>query len=72
MTDSQGRTWHVMERDDGSICVYYTLPDTAVHFVVYDSLNEPLPHREDVRTLVRRSVMEERDARRAVVYGGKR
>lgn len=38
-TDRQGRTWHIMERDGGSICVYYTIPGAVAHFVVYDTLD---------------------------------
>ena len=36
-TDKQNRTWHIMERDDGSICIYYTYSDLPCHFVVYDT-----------------------------------
>lgn len=36
-TDKNGRTWHIMERDDGSICVYYTRSNYPAHFVVYDT-----------------------------------
>lgn len=42
-TDSNNRTWHIIERDDDSIVVYYTRPYVPVHFVVYDSLD----HRQD-------------------------
>ena len=38
-TDRQMRTWHVMEREGGSICIYYTKPANAGHFVVWDSLD---------------------------------
>jgi hypothetical protein len=30
-----------MEWEDGSISVYYTLPDMDTHFVVYDTLVNP-------------------------------
>lgn len=39
MIDSQGREWHVYEREDGSITVYYTRGQEAVHHVVWDSLD---------------------------------
>jgi hypothetical protein len=35
-TDSQGRQWHIIERDNGSISVYYVLPDGKTH-ILYDS-----------------------------------
>lgn len=38
-TDKQGRTWYIMERDDGSISIYYTQPNVDLHFVVYDTLD---------------------------------
>jgi hypothetical protein len=38
-TDTQGRTWHVLERDGGSISVYYTREAAVAHFVVWDSLD---------------------------------
>ena len=37
-TDSQGRAWYIMEREDKSISIYYTHPDQPGHNVVYDSL----------------------------------
>ena len=40
-TDKQKRTWHLMERDDNSIVLYYTLPDSPGHWVVWDSLDNP-------------------------------
>lgn len=39
MIDSKGREWHVFEREDGSVTVYYTRKGKAVYYVVYDSLN---------------------------------
>lgn len=39
LTDSQGRTWHVLERDEGSIAIYYTRGNQDMQFVVYDTLN---------------------------------
>ena len=39
MIDSQGREWHVYEREDGSITVYYTRGQEPVHYVVWDSLD---------------------------------
>lgn len=43
MIDSKGREWHVFEREDGSITVYYTRKGEAVHYVVFDSLNASQP-----------------------------
>jgi len=43
MTDTYGRTWHVIEHDDHSIAVYYTMPNLDAHFVVYDSLDAVRP-----------------------------
>lgn len=47
LTDSQGRTWHIMERDGGSISVYYTLPDSPAHYIVFDSLDTGLDEAAD-------------------------
>lgn len=38
-TDSKKRTWHILEREDGSISVYYTTADSPAHNIVYDTLN---------------------------------
>ena len=37
------RTWHLMERDDGSVSLYYVRPGNATHHVVYDTLDTPTP-----------------------------
>ena len=37
------RTWHLMERDDGSVSLYYVKPDNSTHYVVYDTLDTPTP-----------------------------
>ncbi len=34
------KTWHIVERTDGSISIYYTLANLDVHFVVYDTLDK--------------------------------
>ena len=47
-TDSQGRTWHALEREGGSISIYYTRASSAAHYVVFDSL-EGLAAHEDLR-----------------------
>ena len=47
-TDSQGRTWHALEREGGSISIYYTRAGSAAHYVVFDSL-EGLAAHEDLR-----------------------
>ena len=39
ITDSNGATWYVMQREDWSICIYYTLPDSPGQYVVWDSLD---------------------------------
>jgi hypothetical protein len=39
VTDRQLRTWYVIEREDGSISVYYTTPTSQAQFVVWDSLD---------------------------------
>ena len=33
------RTWHLMRRDDGSICLYWTKEDDPTQYVVWDSLD---------------------------------
>jgi hypothetical protein len=37
------RTWHLMERTDGSVSLYYTRPDDPAQHVVYDTLDTPTP-----------------------------
>jgi hypothetical protein len=37
--DRAGRTWRVLEREDGSFSVYYTTADSPAHHVLYDSLD---------------------------------
>ena len=36
-TDRQGRTWHIMERESGSISIYYTVQTDSCHWVVWES-----------------------------------
>lgn len=38
-TDSKQRTWHILEREDGSVSIYYTTTDSPEHNVVYDTIN---------------------------------
>lgn len=38
-TDTEGRTWRVLQREDGSLSVYYTRPGGPTHWVVYDTLD---------------------------------
>ena len=38
-TDAQGRSWHILQREGGSVCLYYTLEWEPVHFVNWDSLD---------------------------------
>lgn len=38
-TDKSKRVWHLMERDDDSIVLYYTLPDSPGYWVAWDSLD---------------------------------
>lgn len=38
--DHLGRIWRILERPDGSVALYYTLPTTPRHLMVYDSLDE--------------------------------
>lgn len=38
-TDSDGRDYHIIERGDGSVCVYYTRFGNPAHYVVFDTLN---------------------------------
>mgnify|MGYP001572810901 FL=1 len=40
LTDSQGRTWHALEREGGSVVLYYTREGSVAHFVVWDSLDD--------------------------------
>lgn len=49
ITDANGCTWYVMEREDWSICVYYTKPGSGTHYVVWDSLDHDTSrHAQDV------------------------
>lgn len=41
--DSNGRFWTVFERNDGSICVYWTRPGDPAQHVVYDTLDSSQP-----------------------------
>lgn len=43
--DRDGREWHVYEREGGSVVIYYTTGNASVHFVVWDSLDQPKPHK---------------------------
>ncbi len=36
-TDEEGRTWNFLIRSDGSVSLYYTVPDYFGHLVVWDS-----------------------------------
>ena len=38
--DWQGREFHLMEREDGSVSIYYTQEGDPAHYVVWDSLDE--------------------------------
>lgn len=38
-TDKSKHVWHLMERDDDSIVLYYTWSDKPGHWVVWDSLD---------------------------------
>lgn len=38
-TDTSGRTWYRLQREDGSTCVYYTRLDNPAHWVVFDDLD---------------------------------
>jgi len=41
-TDERGRSWHMIQREGGSISFYHTIPRVDIHFVMYDTLdNEP-------------------------------
>lgn len=40
---SSSKKYHVLERDDGSVSVYYTIPGIPAHYVVWDSLNKDDP-----------------------------
>jgi hypothetical protein len=42
-TDENGRTWHIMRRAGGGVCLYNTLPDVGVHFVMWDSYDNQPP-----------------------------
>lgn len=49
--DSQDRTWHVLERDGGSVTVYYTRPDVSAHFVVFDTLDSTTDQQAEIDRL---------------------
>ncbi len=38
--DRAGRTWRVLEREDGSLSVYYSVDADPTHYVVFDTLDE--------------------------------
>ena len=40
LPDFNGHTWHLMRREDGSICLYWTEDGNPAHNVVWDSLEE--------------------------------
>jgi len=40
LTDEKGRTWWMMQREDGSVSVYYTRDGIGIHWVVYDDLDK--------------------------------
>ena len=58
MTDEQGREWYIMQRDDGSIVLYYKNPGIEAHWVVFDDVaDEPAYEataRADLREAVRK------------------
>ncbi len=54
------KTWHHLEREDGSACLYYTLPGQSTHFVVYDTTDGPL--KEIASGYKRRAEAAESDA----------
>jgi len=39
LSDADGRVWHLMKRDNGSICLYWTRADNPAQYVVWDSLD---------------------------------
>lgn len=39
-TDRHGRTWRLLEREDGSFSIYYTQDEKPGHHVLYDSLDK--------------------------------
>ena len=57
-TDSHGRTWRVLERED-SFSVYYTVEGSSAHHVLYDSLDE---WRDPPRVLLGRMQQAQREA----------
>jgi hypothetical protein len=36
---SNQKEWHHLVREDGSVSLYYTLPNVGAHFVVFDTLD---------------------------------
>lgn len=42
-TDRHNRWWHVAERKDGTVYIYYTRPGNACHFIVWDEKDFPAP-----------------------------
>lgn len=39
ITDAKGRTYHLIQRSDGSISFYYTSPDRLGQWLLWDSLD---------------------------------
>lgn len=37
-------TWHILQRDGGSVCLYCTHPGVSAHFVVYDTVDGAPPN----------------------------
>lgn len=62
ITDSKQRTWHVMEREGGSVSIYYTKPDCQAHFVVWDELDmQDTPTRSAEIERLQGTLFTERD-----------
>ena len=38
--DRHGRTWRMLEREDGSFSIYYTIGTVPAQFVIYDSSDQ--------------------------------
>ena len=42
-TDADGYTWHILQREGGSVCLYATLPHQTCHFVAFDTYDGKAP-----------------------------
>lgn len=52
-TDEDGYTWHICHREGGSMSLYATHPQSMVHHVIYDTLDNRPPNEKAQAILAR-------------------